>query len=205
MDPYAELRTPSLSNSDASSSSSSFPHSLEDRPLPPLPTRKPVLFSDFPALPHPILVSPPMPSAPLVKSKAWRNMHRNAVLALRQPQLLARLLRFITWDDLYALFASCSGIRSLWAFLDIKDVILSYYLSGYRTALQHRDLSTLQPVDVTLHDLHLLRSSFLALPTCTLTISRFKISSTLTAGPASPVSYVCARQSLSIPCPRPTQ
>ncbi|KAF8554616.1 hypothetical protein OG21DRAFT_1508734 [Imleria badia] len=83
-------------------------------------------------------------------------MHRNAVLVLRQPRLLAQLLRYTHWDDLYALFASCAGIRYLWASRDIRDLILSHYLSCYRTAVRQRDISALQDVDVTLHDIHLL-------------------------------------------------
>ena len=151
-----DRRTPSLTNSDASSSSasSSGPPSFEDRPLPPLP-RKPV--PDFRLS---------QPSTPLLKSRAWRNMHRHTVLALRQPRILAGLLRFAPWDDLYALFATCSGIKRLWDLVDIRDIILSHYLPGYRAALRHRDLSALKDVDLTLHDLHLLRSSFLSLPPC---------------------------------------
>lgn len=151
MDPY---RTPSLTHSDASSSSSD-PPSLEDRPLPPLPN---------PKLEHPFR-TPPKPSSPLAKSRAWRNMHRNAVLALRQPRLLARILRFTNWDDIYALFATCAGIRHLWASRDIRDVILSHFLPCFRTAVRQRDISALQDIDVTLLDLHLLCLSFLAL-TC---------------------------------------
>ncbi|KAH0833040.1 hypothetical protein J3R83DRAFT_12031 [Lanmaoa asiatica] len=164
MDPYADTRTPSLTNSDASSSSSSSdPPSLEDRPLPPLPHQLPLTYdrrkpiSDFPRQPNPVqLTSPPKPSTSLAKSKAWRKMHRNAVLSLRQPRLLARILHFAAWDDLYALFATCSGIRHLWTSRDIRDVIFSRYLPGYRVALRQRDPAALQAVDVTLHDLHLL-------------------------------------------------
>ncbi|KAG8213298.1 hypothetical protein J3R82DRAFT_11777 [Butyriboletus roseoflavus] len=167
MDPYPE-RTPSLTSSDASTTSSD-PPSVDDRPLPALPHQFPPIqrnhqntqdrqkpVPDIPRQPNHNLASLPKPSAPLLKSKAWRNMRRNVVLVLRQPRLLARILHFTSWDDLYALFATCSGVRRLWASRDIRDVILSHYLPGYRVALRQRDLSALQPVHVTLHDLHLL-------------------------------------------------
>lgn len=190
-----DLSTPSLTSEDESSS---FASSLEDRPLPPLPplpprlSRKPISFPDLPIL------TPPKSFSPLLKSKAWRNMHKNVVLALRQSRILARLISYTTWDDLYALFTTCSGTRRLWHFLDTRDLILSHYLPGYRTALRHRDLSALQPVDVTLHDLHLLCSSLLILFTYALTIPCF---STFTTCPTSSVSYARPRRPLQIPCP----
>ena len=192
MDPYADCPTPSLTNSDVSSSSSDY-LSFEDRPLPPLPKHS-GKFVDFVPQPRPFLTLPPAkPSAPLVKSKAWRKMHRNAVLTLRRPRILAILTRFIAWDDLYALFATCSGIRHLWDLQDIRDVILSRYLPGYRASLRYRDLSSLQAVDVTLHDLRLLCSFFPSLPTCMLISLRSQIPSIFTTSPASPVSYACSR------------
>ncbi|KAF8440403.1 hypothetical protein L210DRAFT_3760580 [Boletus edulis BED1] len=166
MDPYS---VPSLTHSDASSSSSD--PSLEERPLPPIPSLT-VYRGMKPAPDFHSLTARPKPSAPLVKSRAWRKMHRNAVLALQQPPLLARLLHFTNWEDLFALFTTCSGIRHLWRSRDIRDVILSHCLPFYRTALRQRDLSALQYIDVTLHDLHLLCSSILVLPSRTLTIFR---------------------------------
>lgn len=136
------------------------PPDARGRPLPPVP----------PPRKHPRHISPPTPSAPLLKSSAWRNMHRNAVRALRQPRFLSRLLFFADWDDVYALLSTCASARRLWRSRATSDVILSHYLPCYRIALRFRDLSALQPVDFTLHDLHLLCSSFPALPVCTLTI-----------------------------------
>jgi hypothetical protein len=173
-------------SSDASSSASD-PPSLEDRPLPPLPHHR-----------KPVLRAPPTPSAPLPKSRAWRSMHRNAVRVLRQPRLLARLLHFTSWDDLYALFATCAGIRRLWGTrADIRDVILAHYLPSYRTALRQRDLAALQAVHVSLHDLHLLCPSVPALPVHADHLR----SSARPARPAPPVSDACPRQPLPIPCP----
>ncbi|KIK96786.1 hypothetical protein PAXRUDRAFT_32187 [Paxillus rubicundulus Ve08.2h10] len=179
MDPYPE-RTPSLTNSDSSSTSSDptdaavidFYHS-EGRPLPPLPypyTRKPPQITQIPLEKRkfPLMSShpptqqrsiqdiPPTSSSLLSKSKAWKRMHRNAILALRQPRVLARLLHFTTWDDSYSLFATCSGIRHLWDVHQLRDSILSRHVPGYRLALRHRDLAMFQDVDVTLHDLDVL-------------------------------------------------
>ncbi|KAG6374391.1 hypothetical protein JVT61DRAFT_4428 [Boletus reticuloceps] len=175
MDPYPPDSVPSLTYSDASSTSSD-PPDLEERPLPPLP-HQPSLITKYRTMKpfHP-LTARPKQSAPLVKSRAWRKMHRNAVLALQQPRLLAWLLHFTNCEDLFALFATCSDIRHLWRSRDIRDVILSRCLPFYHTALRQRDLSALQHIDVTLYDLHLLCSSLLALPSCTLTIFRAVLS-----------------------------
>jgi len=162
----------------------SAPPSAVGRPLPPVP----------PPRMHARRISPPSPSTPLLKSSAWHNMHRNTVRALRQPRFLSRLLLFTNWDDLYALLSTCAGARRLWRSRAISDVILSHYLPCYRIALRFRDLSALQPVDFTLHDLHLLCSSFLALRVHPDHLS----SSTLATRPPPPVSHARAYQPLQL-------
>ncbi|KAF9243414.1 hypothetical protein BU15DRAFT_43073 [Melanogaster broomeanus] len=184
MDPYPD-RTPSLSNSDASdtTSSASEPLSLDptaifhprnDRSLPPLPhhynikkpvhdiptlreRRKPPMQPSQPPRQYPYKhETPPSSSPPTSKSKSWKRMQRNAILALRHPRILATLVHFTAWDDLHTLFRTCAGIRRLWDARDLRDLILAHHVPEYRLALRQRDLSTFQDVDITLHDLDLL-------------------------------------------------
>lgn len=184
MDPYAE-RTPSLTNSDSSSTSTSStsldPVSMDpaiytdrDRPLPSLPrelSRK-SYHIPFPipkekrAYPTDSLRSsrrsslvhdrPPQPASSKTKSLAWKRMHRAAVYALKQPHVLETLLQFIPWTDLYALLSTCADMRRLWDTRDIRDVILSHFVPGYSYALRYRDLSNYQDMDISLQDLDLL-------------------------------------------------
>ncbi|KAG1744121.1 uncharacterized protein EDB91DRAFT_1124549 [Suillus paluster] len=185
MDPYAE-RTPSLTNSDSSSTSTSSisdpvsmdpPYTDRDRPLPSLPrelSRKsyhipfptPKEKRAYPTDPQrsarrPSLVHerPPQPASSKVKSIAWRRMHRAAVYTLKQPNVLERLLQFIPWADFYALLSTCSDMRRLWDTRDLRDVILSHFVPGYGYALMYRDLSNYQDMDISLQDLDLLHVS----------------------------------------------
>ncbi|KIJ66975.1 hypothetical protein HYDPIDRAFT_166391 [Hydnomerulius pinastri MD-312] len=182
MDPYAD-RTPSLTNSD-SSSTSSDPPSVDaavidlygdGRPLPPIPhedmRKSPPQDIPMPRGGRKIPVYPesttgrpprskqdrsPKSASPISKSLSWQKMQRNGVSALTQPRILARLLQYSTWDDCYALFATCSQIRSLWGVRELRDIVLSQYVPGYHLALRQRDLSMFEDVDVTFHDLDLL-------------------------------------------------
>ncbi|KAH7884437.1 hypothetical protein F5I97DRAFT_1811739 [Phlebopus sp. FC_14] len=179
MDPRTD-RTPSLTNSD-SSSTSSGPVSINlmdrcrsERALPPLPherTRKkppqsvhtprerrkfPLEYSDASRHPPARQEHPPRAASPISKSLSWEKMQKHAVLALRQTRVLVHLLQYATWDDLYAFLATCSEIRRIWDLREARDAILSHYVPGYRQALQHRDLAMYEDVPVTLHHLDLL-------------------------------------------------
>lgn len=179
-------RTPSLTHSGASSinsdplpldlASSADPCSEPvERPLPPLP--KDALPNAM-FIPHerykfppsaaepgapPRTKPPPKSASPRTKARAWHHMHRRAVWSLRNPRILARLLHFMPWSDLNAFLATCSHIRRIWDNRELRDVILSQYVHGYRHALRHRDLALFQDVDLTIQDLDLLRSSYLSL------------------------------------------
>jgi hypothetical protein len=182
MDPYVE-RTPSLTNSGSSrSSTSSDPVSMDppvltdrDRPLPsiprelsrksyhipfPTPRERPVYPNDsLRPVRRPSLVQdrPPQPASSLAKSFAWKRMHRAAVHSLKQSHILARLLQFIQWPDFYALLSTCVDMKHLWDTRDFRDFILSHFVPGYSFALRHRDLSKYQDLDISLQDLDLLR------------------------------------------------
>lgn len=181
MDPYVE-RTPSLTNSDSSrSSTSSDPVSMDppilnvrDRPLPsiprglsqksyhipfPTPRERPTYPNDsLRSARRPSLVHdrPPQRASSLAKTFAWKRMHRAAVHSLKQPHILARLLQFMQWADFYVLLSTCADMRHLWNTRDFRDVVLSHFVPGYSYALRHRDLSKCQDLDISLQDLDLL-------------------------------------------------
>ncbi|KAG2111368.1 hypothetical protein BD769DRAFT_1493886 [Suillus cothurnatus] len=162
MHPHAE-RTPSLTSSDSSrSSTSSEPISMNppilsdrDRALPSIPrelSRKsyripprqsPTYPNDSlrPARRPSLVHRPPQPASPLAKSLAWRRMHRAA---------------FIQWADFYVLLSTCADMRLLWDTRDFRDVVLSHFVPGYSYALRHRDFSKYQDLDISLQDLDLL-------------------------------------------------
>lgn len=177
MDPYTE-RTPSLTSSGSSSSStSSDPISMDppllsdrDRALPSIPrelSQKSYHMPprESPAHPNDSLRSarrpnlvhrPPQRASSLAKSLAWKRMHRAAVRSLKQPHILARLLQFLQWADLYSLLSTCADMRHLWDTRDFRDTILSHFVPGYSYALRHCDLSKYQDLDISLQDLDLL-------------------------------------------------
>ncbi|KAG2072791.1 hypothetical protein BDR04DRAFT_1095937 [Suillus decipiens] len=178
MDLYAE-RTPSLTHSDSSrSSTSSDPIPMDppvppdrDRALPSIPrelSRKSYHGPPRESLIYPngslksartqslVQDRPPQPTSSLAKSLAWKRMHRVAVHSLKQPHILARLLQFIQWADFYVLLSTCVDMRRLWDTRDFRDIILSHFVPGYSYALQHCDLSKYQDLDISLQDLDLL-------------------------------------------------
>ncbi|KAG2133248.1 uncharacterized protein EDB93DRAFT_1093368 [Suillus bovinus] len=181
MDPHAE-RTPSLTNSDSSrSSTSSDPVSMDppvfdnrDRPLPsipressrksyhipfPTPKERPAYPNDsLRSVRRPTLVQdrPPQPASSFAKSLAWRRMHRTAVHSLKQPHILARLLQFMQWADFYVLLSTCADMRFLWDARDFRDVVLSHFVPGYSYALRHSKSFNCQDLDISLQDLDLL-------------------------------------------------
>lgn len=183
-DPFPD-RTPSLTNSDASSSNSdplpsdpamTADPARDERPLPPLPkelSRNSIHRADmsnhiatdrrsFPpdtnesGAPLRQKQPPPKPASSRTKSRAWHHMQRKCTTALRNSRILAHILYFTPWSDFNSFLATCSQIRRVWDIRELKDVILSHYVDGYRHALRHRDLALFQDVDVTIQDLNLL-------------------------------------------------
>jgi hypothetical protein len=181
MEPYSQ-RTPSLINSDSSSSSSSDPasshpiHSERDRPLPSLPSPGSSQKSYHIPFPTPRERSNypidkrrsvrttslarerlPRPASSVAKSLAWQRMQRTAVHTLKRPRILASLLHFLPWCDFYVLLSTCTGMRHLWDIHELRDVIMSHYVPEFRFALRHRVLSNCRDIDISLQDLDLLR------------------------------------------------
>ncbi|KAI6042597.1 hypothetical protein EDC04DRAFT_969269 [Pisolithus marmoratus] len=182
-DPYPDSRTPSLVSSDASSSiSDRLPSdpaltadpARDERPLPPLPkdtARDSIRHVDMSATVNDRRRFPPdttEPYAPLrqkpprklassrTRVRAWQHMQRRCTSALRNSRILTHILCFTPWSDFNSFLATCSQIRRIWDIRELRDVILSHYVDGYRHALRHRDLALFQDVDVTIQDLNLL-------------------------------------------------
>ncbi|OJA16322.1 hypothetical protein AZE42_08371, partial [Rhizopogon vesiculosus] len=179
MNTYTE-RTPSLTSSDSSSTTSSDPVSIEpaptmhndrDRPLPALPSHKSYQIPFPPpqqrftyqidkqrSVRSPSLVRerPPRPASSLLKSMAWQRMQRTAVHSLKRPRILTVLLQYLPWSDFYVLLSTCTDMRRLWDLRDLRDVIMAQYVPGYRYALRHRDISKWRDIDISLQDLDLL-------------------------------------------------
>ncbi|KAJ7650127.1 hypothetical protein FB45DRAFT_730557 [Roridomyces roridus] len=79
--------------------------------------------------------------------------------ALMQPRVLASLLGQIGWRTCWAFLSTCSDFRRIFSYSDLRDVILSCFVPGFRASLRSSDPSRFQTVPVTLTDLNLLMIS----------------------------------------------
>ena len=77
---------------------------------------------------------------------------------LQDADLLARFLPMISWRSFHALASTCRQLRHLMNRMDLRDVILSHYVPGYRTCLVHASADRTHIVDVDMHDLALFRT-----------------------------------------------
>ncbi|KZT22059.1 hypothetical protein NEOLEDRAFT_1244205 [Neolentinus lepideus HHB14362 ss-1] len=74
---------------------------------------------------------------------------------LQQPRLLARLLGQIEWSDFNALTCTCRRLRwSVFSRPELKAVILSHYVPGYRYCLRNSDMDRYRDIRITLRDLN---------------------------------------------------
>ena len=133
-----------------------------ERPLPSLPSYR-IPFPTPKLIRKSLKVHdrPPRPVSSAVKSMAWRRMQRAVVHALTRPHILACLLQYLPWSDFYLLLSTCADMRRLWDNRDLRDVIFSQFVPGYRYALTHRDFSKSHDIDISLQDLDLLRWYFI--------------------------------------------
>lgn len=75
---------------------------------------------------------------------------------LKNPVILSRLLAVTHWLPLHALISTCREFRQNFARRELRDVILSRFVPGYRLCLGDRDVAELS-VDITIEDLALFR------------------------------------------------
>ncbi|OSD06637.1 hypothetical protein PYCCODRAFT_955145 [Trametes coccinea BRFM310] len=80
--------------------------------------------------------------------------------ALRQPRVLAQLLRTSSWDDFHALTSTCRDLRhGLTRHAECRKVILSHYVPAYAYALELSDVEQTSDIDVDFHHLAMLMLS----------------------------------------------
>jgi hypothetical protein len=78
---------------------------------------------------------------------------------LQHPPILARLIAYMGWSDLYHLLCTCQQLRDLFRDITLRDVILTRYVVGYGHCLRNRDLNHFQEVQISIYDLDLLCTS----------------------------------------------
>ncbi|KAG5638625.1 hypothetical protein H0H81_011344 [Sphagnurus paluster] len=76
------------------------------------------------------------------------------VVALRQPQILARFLTYLDWPSLHALLDTSRVTRALFSRPALLDVILARFVPGYLASRRPAVAPNL-PVPIDIHDLQL--------------------------------------------------
>lgn len=73
------------------------------------------------------------------------------------PRILDCLLSFIPYGDFNALTSSCPELRDLMQEPALKDIILSYFLPGFRSLLRSKTPELFVDVRVSVSDLNVFR------------------------------------------------
>lgn len=123
-----------------------MPPTDSHRVLPPLPPEK---YPKGPTAPH-NLYAPP---------RVFSSRNNPLLPILKYPQILAHVLTALEWHDFWALSCSARAYRHLPLSQELKDVILARFVPGYRYCLRNRHLERCQDVEITMHDVDLLRES----------------------------------------------
>lgn len=155
--PYMD-RTPSLTNSDATSTSSASirdpsPTPSNRRPLPSTPDGKPGVPL------RPARAQPPM-AAERPRS------HVSSIVPpppptladlLKHANILHQVLQDISWMDFRAIGQTCQGCRDpLFESDKTREVVLMRFVPGYKQSALLRDPQWFQDVPITISDLELL-------------------------------------------------
>ena len=129
---------------------------LRERPLPPIPVgdeRPSPTTRASATMPQPSSVAlgkRKAPAVPVISSS--EGLHR----MLKSPHILSRLLELLPWSSFHALICTCRDFRRIYSQPELRDVVLSRFVPGYKLCLGNRDVAELS-VDVTLEDLALFR------------------------------------------------
>jgi len=75
------------------------------------------------------------------------------------PSIFAAIISYLDWFELHPLFITCKAFRDLFRESSLRDVVLSRYVPGYIHCLRTRDVKYFQDVQISIHDLDLLRTS----------------------------------------------
>jgi hypothetical protein len=127
--------------------------SLPDINTCPLPSRP---------LPSRPLPPRPLPSHPTFSSLSMPPQKSDQLpiqTFIKDPRILTALLNHLDWPDFLTLTYTCHECRDIFSLDELRDVILARYVPGYHYCLLNCDLQRFQDVQVTLHDLDLLRKS----------------------------------------------
>lgn len=135
--------TPSLSSSDNTSGSSHFQFHLIQR-------------------------SPLVPNILSLNSSLIRSSSRTALdprrshtfssyFPLKLPNVLAGLIEHLPWVYFYTLTCTCRDLRYILRIPELKDIVLSQYVPGYKLGLLHRDMLRFRDVPIAIPHLDLLR------------------------------------------------
>lgn len=156
-------RTPSLTSSDDTSTSSDFEVHVR-KSLPPLPVTKKLPSK---ASARPLLAGPrDRSSSTRTTADARRSRTLSSFLplntrilqtALLLPGVLASLIEYLPWVYFYALTCTCRDFRHILRTFELKDIVLSQFVPGYKLCLQHRDMQRFRDVPITISHLDSLR------------------------------------------------
>lgn len=77
------------------------------------------------------------------------------VSVFQEPRILANFLRYIQWHDFRSLALTCTACRNVLHHPELRNVVLSAFVPGFRYCLRHADLdSQSQDIDIQFHDLN---------------------------------------------------
>lgn len=103
----------------------------------------------------------PVPTTRVLSSFMPRSYNSSILSTLQIPSVLAAFVSHLDWFELHPLFITCKTLRELFRESALRDVVLSRYVPGYTHCLRIRDMNHYQDVQVSIHDLDLLRASAL--------------------------------------------
>ncbi|EPQ54368.1 hypothetical protein GLOTRDRAFT_139664 [Gloeophyllum trabeum ATCC 11539] len=156
-DVYAQ-RTPSLTASDETSASSdgaSLRTNSRERPLPRLPVNDKKMQPKATLSPKQYATVDNRRSSQTLSSLLLPSLPSSLIDTLRQPRILSCFLTHTSWRDFNAL--TCTSRQLRWTLFrqpELKDVVFSNYVPGYRFCLRHADLDRHREMKVTLRDLN---------------------------------------------------
>ena len=107
------------------------------------------------------LLHNPVPTTRVLSSFMPRMSISSLLSTLQIPSILAALISHLDWVELHPLFMTCKTLHEVFRESALRDVVLSRYVQGYSHCLRGRDMNHYQDVQVSIHDLDLLRASAL--------------------------------------------
>ena len=147
--------TPSLSSSDNTSGSSDFQLHVIQGSLPPLPVPKKL------SLKSSVIRSSSRTALDARSSRTLSSYFPlNAHLlqsTLKLPKVLAGLIEHLAWVYFYTLTCTCRNFRYILRIPELKDIVLSQYVPGYKLCLPHRDMLRFRDVPIAIPHLDSLR------------------------------------------------